>query len=179
MKKAEYVSAQRAAAEMIYEAGIQISQKEAERIEVVDFGFDDLQKEGAQILTLVQTDRISIKIIAMFHDQTEPEHWHPRVGDDPGKEETIRVIRGILYLYQPGEDTMRVGQVPKNKDKVYTCRNELIMNVNDQVTFSPGTKHWFRAGNEGAVIFSFSTIARDILDKFSDPAVIRISKIEE
>ena len=179
MKKPEYITVQKAAAEMIQKAGIQLSQKEAGNIEVVDFGLNDLRKEGAQILTLVQTERISVKIIALFSDQTEPEHWHPRVGDDPGKEETIRVVKGILYLYQPGANTLKFGQIPDNKDGVYTCRNELVMQVNDQVTFSPGTKHWFRAGKEGAVIYSYSTIARDILDKFSDPSVIRISKIEE
>jgi D-lyxose ketol-isomerase len=179
MKRTEYVAAQNSAAAMILNAGIQISQKEVESIEVVDFGLNDLNKEGAQILTLVKTNRISVKVIALFPHQTEPEHWHPRVGDDPGKEETIRVVKGTLYLYQPGADTLKTGQIPENKDSVYTCRNELVMQVNDQATFKPGTKHWFRAGSEGSVVYSYSTIARDILDKFSDPAVIRISKIED
>jgi D-lyxose ketol-isomerase len=179
MTKDEYNAAQKEAAEMIITSGIQISQSEANKIEVVDFGLNNLKKEGAQILTLVQTDRISIKVIALFPGQTEPEHWHPRVDDDPGKEETIRVVNGFLYLYQPGESNINVGQVPESKDYAYTCRNELVMSVNDQFTLKPGTKHWFRAGSQGAVVYSYSTIARDILDKFSDPEVIRISKIED
>jgi D-lyxose ketol-isomerase len=177
MTKEEYISARQASAEMIRYSGIQISQIEAESIEVIDFGLNDLKTEGAQILTMVQTERISVKVIALFPDQTEPEHWHPRVDDDPGKEETIRVVKGLLYLYQPGPKTKATDKVPKNKGKVYTCKNELVMNVNDQVTLSPGTKHWFKAGNEGAVIYSYSTIARDVLDKFTDPNVVRISKI--
>ena len=179
MKKPEYLAARSAAAEMILTAGIQISQNEAANIEVVDFGLKDLKKEGAQILTLLQTQRISVKIIALFPGQTEPEHWHPRVGKDPGKEETIRVVKGILYLYQPGEGNFKIGKIPENKDGVYTCRNEMVMQVNDQITFKPGTKHWFRAGSDGAVVYSFSTIARDILDRFTDPAVVRITKIED
>jgi D-lyxose ketol-isomerase len=175
MTKNEFKAAQKEAAEMILAAGIQISEPEADRIEVVDFGLDDLKSEGAQILTLVQTERISIKVIAMLPRQTEPEHWHPPVGNDPGKEETIRVVKGILYLYQPGEDNMKEIRFPEHKNKEYSCRNELVMKANDQVTFKPGTKHWFAGGDEGAVVYSFSTIARDILDKFTDPKVIRIS----
>jgi D-lyxose ketol-isomerase len=52
------------------------------------------------------------------------------------------------------------------------------MKVNDQVTFEPGTRHWFQSGIEEVVIYSYSTIARDIMDKFTDPDVIRISKIK-
>jgi D-lyxose ketol-isomerase len=179
MTKTEYEAAKKKAAEMILDAGIQLSEKETANIEVADFGLGNLKEEGAQILTLVQTERISVKILALFPDQTEPEHWHPRVGDDPGKEETIRVVKGILYMYMPGANTLKEGQLPENKDDVYTCRNELVMRVNDQITFKPGTKHWFRAGNEGVVMYSYSTIARDILDKFTDPKVIRMSKIED
>lgn len=178
MTISEYEAAKKAAASMILSAGIQISENETANIEIVDFGLNDLKKEGAQILTLVQTERISVKIIALFPHQTEPEHWHPRVGDDPGKEETIRVVKGLLYLYTPGANTLKEGELPENKDKEYSCRNELVMQVNDQVTLTPGTKHWFMAGNEGVVIYSYSTTARDILDKFTDPRVVRIAKIK-
>jgi D-lyxose ketol-isomerase len=41
----------------------------------------------------------------------------------------------------------------------------------------PGEKHWFQARNEGAVMYSFSTIARDALDQFTDPNIERIVKI--
>lgn len=178
MTKDEFKVARKEAARMILASGIKMSQTEAESIDVVDFGLNDLKKEGAQILTLVQTERISVKVIALFPGQTEPEHWHPPVGEDPGKEETIRVVKGTLYLYQPGPDTLKEGHIPENKSKVYTCKNELVMKVNDQVTFKPGTRHWFQSGIEEVVIYSYSTIARDIKDKFTDPDVIRISKIK-
>jgi len=92
--KEQQKDARMRAAEMIRAAGIGITEKEAESIEVVDFGLSNLEKEGVQVLTLVQTERISVKILVLFPNQTEPEHWHPPVGDDPGKEETIRVISG-------------------------------------------------------------------------------------
>ena len=74
---------------------------------------------------------------------------------------------------------MVIGQIPKNKSKEYTCRSEFVMKANDQLTIQPGCKHWFQAGNGGVVVYSFSTVAHDILDKFTDPKVIRILKIPD
>ena len=46
-------------------------------------------------------------------------------------------------------------------------------------TFAPGEKHWFQAGPEGAVVYSFSSVARDVLDRFTDPGIQRVTRIEE
>ena len=177
LTRREYTAAQEHAAAMIRGAGILITDQEAGRVEVADFGLSRLEKEGAQILTLVATDRMAVKIIALFEGQTLPEHWHPRVGDDPGKEETIRVVRGVLRCYIPGEDDMREGFVLEGKQDAYTVRHELVMGPGEQITLQPGTKHWFQAGPEGAVAYSFSTVARDVLDGFTDPNIERVTKI--
>ena len=169
--------AQARSAEMIRKSGIQITDEEAKTIEVVDFGLSDLERQGVQVLTLVQTERISIKVLVLFPNQTEPEHWHPPVEDDPGKEETVRVIAGTVYFYVPGEDTFKEGFIVEGKDDCYTMRNEIVMKSCDQIILPPGEKHWFQARNEGAVMYSFSTIARDALDQFSDPKIERITKI--
>jgi D-lyxose ketol-isomerase len=175
--KEQQKTAQKRAADMIRASGIQITDEEAHGIEVVDFGLSNLEKEGVQVLTLVQTDRISIKVLVLFSNQTEPEHWHPPVGDDPGKEETIRVIAGTVYFYIPGENTFKSGFMVDGKDNCYTMRNEVIMKPCDQITLQPGEKHWFQARDDGAVMYSFSTIARDALDQFSDPNIERITRI--
>lgn len=171
--------ARKHAAEMMHQAGIFLSGKESEAIEVVDFGLSPLEREGLQVVTLVQTERISVKVLALFPNQTEPEHWHPPVGDDPGKEETIRVVVGSMYFYVPGENTFRDGFLVKGKEQYYTVRHEIFMRPGDQITLTPGTKHWFQAGRDGVVMYSFSTIARDILDKFTDPGIVRTTKIVE
>jgi D-lyxose ketol-isomerase len=175
----ELLHARRQAADMIREAGIHITDKEADGIEVVDFGLSRLEKEGVQVLTLVQTDRISVKVLALFPNQTEPEHWHPPVGSDPGKEETVRVISGTMYFYLPGENTFKEGFLVKGKEHCYTMRHELVMRPGDQVTLAPGVKHWFQARNEGVVMYSFSTIARDVMDQFTDKAIVRTTKVVE
>jgi D-lyxose ketol-isomerase len=172
-------AAQDRAAGMIRRSGIGIRGEERERIEVVDFGLSNLENEGVQVLTLVQTERISVKVLVLFPNQTEPEHWHPPVGSDPGKEETVRVVAGTVYFYTPGENTFEEGFLVKGKENCYTMRHEIIMKPGDHITLQPGEKHWFQARDEGAVMYSFSTIARDALDQFTDPGIVRITKIEE
>lgn len=169
--------AQKRAAEMIRQAGIKITDEEAGRIEVSDFGLSNPEKEGVQVLNLVQTDRINVKVLAMLPHQTVPEHWHPPVDDDPGKEETIRVIAGIVNFYVTGEGTIKDGFIVEGKDACYTMRKEIVMKPCDQLTLAPEEKHWFQAREEGAVLYSFSTIARDALDQFTDPDIVRITKV--
>jgi D-lyxose ketol-isomerase len=175
--RAEQKAAQERAAQMIVEAGIRITEEETKRIEVVDFGLSRLEIEGVQVLTMVQTDRISVKVLAMLPNQTEPEHWHPPVGEDPGKEETIRVVAGTVYFYVQGENTLKQGFLVKGKEKHYTLRHEIILKPGGQITFQPGEKHWFQARDEGAVMYSFSSVARDALDQFTDPDIVRVVKV--
>lgn len=172
-------NARRRAAAMMREAGIRIADPEADGIEVVDFGLSRLAEEGVQVLTLVQTERISVKVLALFPEQTEPEHWHPPVGADPGKEETVRVISGTVYFYLPGENTLTEGFLVKGKEHCYTMRHELVMRPGDQITLAPGVKHWFQARAEGAVMYSFSTIARDAMDQFTDKQIVRATQVVE
>jgi D-lyxose ketol-isomerase len=42
---------------------------------------------------------------------------------------------------------------------------------------APGAKHWLQAGPQGAVVYSFSTCARDVLDGFSNPQIVRVTQI--
>ena len=179
LTKADYAATQNRAATMIRETGIGFSQEELEKVEVADFGLGRLDVEGAQILTLVATDRIAVKIIVLFPRQTLPEHWHPRVGEDPGKEETVRVISGVVRVYVPGDDSITEGFVPGGQEDVYTMRRELVLQPGDQITLKPGTKHWFQADESGAVMFSFSTVARDVLDGFTNPNIERVTRTQD
>jgi D-lyxose ketol-isomerase len=47
------------------------------------------------------------------------------------------------------------------------------MQRGDQQTLDPGEKHSFRAGGDGAVIFSISSTVRDTMDEFTNPHVVR------
>ena len=172
----EFNGAQKRAAEMIRQAGIFITEEERNRIEVADYSLSHLEKEGAQILTLIETERVGVRVIALFPNQTLPEHWHPPAGVDLGKEETFRLVAGTLYLYVPGPDTLKEGFIPEGKKDYYTVRHEIVMRPTDQYTVEPGLKHWFQAGSKGAVMYTFATCTRDGLDGFSDPNGRRVTK---
>lgn len=165
------------ALQMIRDTGIPLSETEPAKITAADFGLNRLEEEGIQILTMFDTDRVAGKILVLLPYQTIPEHWHPAVGDDPGKEEIIRAIGGDLYFYIPGEDNLKHGFIVKGKEDCYTMRHEVVLLPGDQLILLPGAKHWFQAGKMGAVMYSFSTKVRDALDQFSDPNVVRETKI--
>ncbi len=171
---AEEKSAQRRAAGLLARAGIVAPQDELEQIEVADFGLGELEQSGVQILTLVDTEKIAVKVLVLFPYQTEPEHRHPPLGHYPGKEETIRCQWGELYLYTPGEPTAEpLASPPAHRKHTYTVWPEHLLRSGDQVTLQPNAPHWFQGGPEGAVIWGFSTKAVGVADMFTDPDVRR------
>src|SRR3954451_1836807 len=97
------------AAEMLAEAGIVLTQTERERIEIADFGLGDLDRYGLQIVVYVNTDRVCAKELVLFPGQECPEHRHPPVGDEPGKEETFRVRAGSVTLWVDGHGELALG----------------------------------------------------------------------
>jgi D-lyxose ketol-isomerase len=174
----QYESARRRAGEMLKEAGILARTDELASIEVVDLGLSELEETGLQILTLVSTGEIGVKVLVLFPNQIFPQHRHPPLGDYPGKEETFRCQWGELYLYLPGEPTPKPrARPPARRKHTYTVWHEEIMRPGDQVTSPPNTFHWFQAGPEGAVVWSFSSRPTDVQDVFTDPDVTRVTEI--
>jgi D-lyxose ketol-isomerase len=143
------------AAGVLADAGIVLTPAEREAIEVADFGLGDLERYGLQIVVYVNTKRVCAKELVLFPGQTCPEHRHPPVGGEPGKEETFRVRRGSVLLWADGA-------------------GEIELRPGDQHTIPPDTLHWFRAGDEGAIVSEFSTRSRDETDVFTDPRVRRV-----
>jgi D-lyxose ketol-isomerase len=174
----QYESARRRASEMLKTAGILVRADEVERIDVVDLGLSELEQTGLQIVTLVSTGEIGVKLLVLFPDQVFSQHRHPPLGDYPGKEETFRCQWGELYLYMPGEPTPNPrARPPVHRRDTYTVWHETVMRPGDQVTSPPNTFHWFQAGPEGAVVWSFSSRPTDVQDVFSDPDVQRVTEI--
>jgi D-lyxose ketol-isomerase len=177
--RSQFIALQGRAFELFRRAGLFLTSEERGRIEVADFGLGQPETEGAQIFTFVQTDRYAAKIIGLFPWQTLPEHWHPPVGDDPGKQETVRVAWGQLYLCAEGPDTLQNCRIVPGKAAAYTARCESVFDPGDTRTFQPGERHWFQGGPDGVVLYSFSSVVRDALDGFSDPAIQRSTRIVE
>ena len=91
--------AQRRAARMLEEAGFVLTPEERADIEVADFGLEDLEHSGLELVVYENNDRYCAKELVLFPGQTCPEHRHPPVGDDPGKQETFRCRWGKVWLY--------------------------------------------------------------------------------
>ncbi len=154
----------------IYEAaGIALTDIEKKNIEIADFGLNDLDNTCLTLVTYVNTDRCCAKEMVLLPGQTCPEHRHPNVGGNKGKEETFRCRMGTVYLYVDGEKC----DVEFPKNGVYTVSHEIVLKPGEQYTIYPNTLHWFRAGEDGAVISEFSTHSSDETDIFSDPAIVR------
>lgn len=141
------------------DAGIIVRTDEAANLEVSDFGLGDLAKTGLQILVYVNTDRVCAKELVMMPGQICPEHMHVGVGEEPGKEETFRVRTGEVRLHVEGD--------------------EIVLRPGDQHTIMPGTRHWFQAGPEGAIVTEFSTRSTDERDLFTDPDIRRITVVAD
>ena len=180
MKRSEVRAAQRRTAEMFAKAGIVLTPQEIENIEVASFGLDNLEREGLELITYINTDRYCAKELVLFPHQTCPEHLHPPVGSDPGKMETFRCRTGKVYLYVEGEPAERIqARIPEGSEAYYTVFHEIELSPGEQYTIPPGTKHWFQAGPEGAIVSEFSSTSRDEFDIFTDPRIQRIPVIEE
>jgi D-lyxose ketol-isomerase len=159
---------------MLADAGITLTPDERATIEVADFGLRRLESEGLQIVVYENNDRYWAKELILFPRQTCPEHRHPPVGGDPGKRETFRVRRGIVWLYVEGSPTQSIkARVPNASKAHYTVFHEIELRPGEQHTIEPSTRHWFQGGDDGAIVSEFSSPSRDEADIFTDPNIRR------
>jgi D-lyxose ketol-isomerase len=180
LTRAQYEEIRLKALEYFDKARIMLTEEEKKRLEVVDFGFgyDKFWEMGLVLFTYFNTKRCCAKDIVCFPGQYEPEHYHPEINGEPGKEETFRCRYGTVYLYVPGEPTPNPKyRPPAGREAYFKGRHEVILKPGDQYFLDAGVSHWFTTGPEGAVISEFSTASRDEFDVFSDPEVDREVKI--
>lgn len=177
MTRETYEKVAKTAFEYYDKAGIILTDEEKARLEIADFGLNDVMNVGLIITTYINTERVCAKEMVLLPHQSCPEHRH--VGSDgrEGKEETFRCRYGKVYLYVSGD-----GEKADIKAKIpptdVTVFHEVILNAGEQYTLMPGTDHWFQAGEKGAVISEFSTANSDETDEFTDKRIIRTPVIE-
>ena len=172
----EVESARTRAREYFTKAGLVITAEEAENIEIAYFGLGELESTGLQLITYVNTERVCAKELVLFPHQTCPEHRHPPVAGEPGKEETFRCRWGRVFLYVEGPGSRDTAQCrpPVGREHAYTVWHEEVLEPGRQYTIPPNTLHWFQADAGGAVVSEFSTRSRDESDVFTDSKIERI-----
>ena len=171
-------AARRRASSYLSAAGIVLTEREVGEMEVADFGLDELESIGLEVLVYVNTERVCAKELVLFPRQTCPEHRHPPFGGQPGKEETFRCRWGEVYLYVPGEPAPNPKAIPiRGRAPHFTVWHEIVLRPGDQYTLLPDTLHWFQAGDAGAIVSEFSTRSTDEADIFTDPDIQRMTKV--
>jgi D-lyxose ketol-isomerase len=179
LKREQWRAAQERARSFLARAGIILMERESRGIEVADFGLGELAMTGLQLVVYINTERVCAKELVLFPRQTCPEHRHPPIGSDPGKEETFRCRWGTVYLYVEGEPTAHpIAHPPVGHEQSYTVWHEIVLHPGEQHTIAPNTLHWFQAGEEGAVVSEFSTRSRDEYDIFTDARILRTPLIQ-
>lgn len=161
-------------------ASIVLTDKEREKLEITDFGLNNINTFGLQLITYVNNDRYCAKEIVLFPYQICPEHSHPNRKDGSiGKKETFRCRYGEVHLFVEGGGEYKVDKdfykIPKEAQSYFTAFKKIVLKPGDQYTIEPNTKHWFVAREEGAVISEFSSNSEDESDIFTDPRVNRMS----
>jgi D-lyxose ketol-isomerase len=180
LTREELGAAKERAATALVEAGIVLTPAERSAIEVADFGLSRLDEIGLEIVVYVNTERVCAKELVLFPRQTCPEHRHPPCGESPGKEETFRCRRGVVYLYTEGEPSASPACRPPEPDGgAFTVWHEIELRPGDQHTVPPNTLHWFQAGVEGAIVSEFSTTSTDELDVFTDSRIGRETVVQD
>ena len=128
--RSAYQDAQRRAAELLRLTGVALTADELARIAVADFGLGELDLTGAQILTLLDSSEIAVKLIVLFPGQTLPEHRHPPLGSFPGKAETLRCELGTVTLYTEGEPVAHPVATPpvlrRARERQWPCRAQRV-----------------------------------------------------
>lgn len=166
----------------LQQAQIILTEEEQQRIDIATFGLPDYPVSGLQLLTYVNSPRYCAKELVLFPRQTCPEHLHPPFAGTPGKQETFRCRWGEVYLFvdddslTPNDATGQpICTVPEGSETWYTCTRYILLRPGEQYTIAPNTRHWFQAGDQGAVVSEFSSESRDELDIFTDPRVNRLA----
>ena len=147
---------------------------EFENMEITDFGLGDFDKIGLGVIIYINTDKVCAKELAMTPYQICPQHKHPDIGNEPGKQETFRCRWGEVYLYVEGTPAKGIkGRIPEKYEIRFDVFNEIMLKPGDQYTLYPDTWHWFQAGPDGAVLSEFSTHSYDDGDIFFDNNIFR------
>jgi D-lyxose ketol-isomerase len=181
MKATDHKKAQRRALQYLRKARIAVTAAEAANIEVADFGLNDLEHFGLQLVVYENNDRYCAKELVLFPRQTCPEHRHPPMtSQNPGKQETFRCRWGEAYLYIDGPPVKRPkAKLAKNRKHNFTVWKEITLKPGDQFTLPPNTLHWFQAGDQGAIISEFSSTSIDETDEWTDTGIQRVPAVEK
>ncbi|WP_028125452.1 D-lyxose/D-mannose family sugar isomerase [Eremococcus coleocola] len=162
--------------ELFNNSGMSFTKEEIDSIEFADFGLDDIDNQGLNLIVYENNDRYCAKEMVLLPNQYCPEHKHPNFKEKLGKQETFRCRKGEVFLFVEDMTNGREFDVfPKFDNEYYTIDSGIKLIAGEQYTIMPNKRHWFVAGPSGAIISEFSSTSDDATDIFTNPNVNRIN----
>ncbi len=168
MNSEQLKAAQQTARTLIRQSGLVLSAHEWSQLAVNDMGLGDIASEGFAFVDILRSERLRITVLVLLPNQTLPQHVHPPYKNEPGKEETLRVLYGHTKIFVEGKAQVKT-RLPKGKEQYYTAGEEIALDPGGQYTVAPGIKHWFQAGPEGSVNMTFQNRVDETQNIFDDP----------
>ena len=166
---------------MLKQAGIVITAEERGRLEVADFGLQELEQDRLANPDLCQHRALLCK--RTRHDALSNLSRTPASDGRKyfGQRRNLPLPVGHRLPLRFGKARPQTRPVvrPKGSEAHYTVWKEICLKPGDQYTLMPDTLHWFQAGAEGAVISEFSTRSTDEADYFTDPRIQRLPVVAE
>ena len=156
------------ARDLLAKSGFKLTSAELDRLAVNDFGLSNLPTEGFAFIDLLRSDFVRITLMILLPGQTLPQHKHPPYDEIKGKEESVRVLFGQFKVYVEGDEDRSGLLIPPGKERFYTARKEIVLELNEQFSVPPDTFHWFQAGPEGAVVMAFQNRVNEDNNIFTD-----------
>ena len=158
---------------------IAFTKEEIEGVDYAGYGLDNIAEEGLNLIVYCNNEKYCAKEMALLPGQACPQHTHPDLADGrEGKQETLRCRWGKVYIYYedgtPLEEDKIQTTVPSKNKQYYTAGHEVVLNPGEQFTMLPRVAHWFKAGEEGAIVSEFSTPSFDEFDTYENPNIKRI-----
>ena len=89
MKREEIAQWQQVCREYLDRAGIVLTPEESANIEIADLGLNEFELTGLGLVVYVNTERVCAKELVLLPGQTCPQHLHPPVNGEPGKDVEI------------------------------------------------------------------------------------------
>ncbi|MGA2362578.1 MAG: D-lyxose/D-mannose family sugar isomerase [Candidatus Aminicenantales bacterium] len=161
--------AKRQAADLIRKSGFPLTEEEWQELQIDDFGLGHLFEEGFAFIDILRSPQLRVTILVLLPGQTLPQHLHPAYDQEPGKEETLRVLYGSTNVYIEGEPSNPRIHIPSGKTPHYTARQEIALTIGRHFTIPPMKEHWFQGGPQGSVNICFQNRVDETHNVFFDP----------
>ena len=96
----------------LYEkAGIVLTDAEKQNVEIADFGLNQVETIGLQLVTYVNTERVCAKEMVLFPGQSCPEHIHVT---SYGKEGKDSILSDQIDITWKGKNITVKGETEQN-----------------------------------------------------------------